>query len=90
MLMGGKATIAAAGGPIVGAPRIIDLGTRTGREAERGHEQRNNEPNRFRHLHGSPPCLLGTMMAHAVTKGKHKLLHFFIFNFLCRNVGGLR
>ena len=29
MLMGGKATIAAAGGPIVGAPRIIDLGTRT-------------------------------------------------------------
>ena len=49
MLMGGKATIAAAGGTIVGAPRIIDLGTRTGREAERGHEQRNNEPNRFHH-----------------------------------------
>ena len=55
--MGGKATIAAAGGPIVGAPRIIDLGTRTGREAKRAHEQRNNEPNRFRHLHGQVPVL---------------------------------
>ena len=49
MLMGGKATIAAAGGPIVGAPRIIDLGTRTGREAERSPKKRNNEPNRFHH-----------------------------------------
>jgi hypothetical protein len=90
LLMGGKATIAAAGRPIVGAPRIIDLGTRTGREARRGHEQRNNEPNRFRHLHGSPPCLLGTIMTHAVTKGEHKLLNFFIFNFLGTNVGPLR
>jgi len=71
LLMGGKATIAAAGGSIVGAPRIIDLGTRTGREAERSPKKRNNELNRFRHLHGSPPCLLGTIMAHAVTKGEH-------------------
>jgi len=58
LLMGGKATIAAAGGSIVGAPRIIDLGTRTGREAERSPKKRNNELNRFHHLHGSPPCLL--------------------------------
>jgi len=49
LLMGGKATIAAAGGPIVGTPRIIDLRTRTGREAEHGHEQRNNELNHFHH-----------------------------------------
>ena len=55
MLMGGKATIAAAGGPIVGAPRIIDLGTRTGREAERGHKKRNNELNCFHHLHRTSP-----------------------------------
>ena len=47
MLMGGKATIAAAGGTIVGAPRIIDLGTRTGREAKRAHEQRNWQVTRF-------------------------------------------
>ena len=55
LLMGGKATIAAAGGPIVGAPRIIDLCTRAGREAERNPKKRNNEPKRFHHLHGSPP-----------------------------------
>src|SRR3974377_651313 len=71
LLMGGKPTIAVAAGRIVGAPRIIDRSTRTGREAERSPKKRNNELNRFRHLHGSPPWLLGTIMGHAVTKGEH-------------------
>ena len=50
LVMGGEATIRAATAiPIVGAPRIINLRTRIGREAERGHQKRNNEPNRFHH-----------------------------------------
>jgi len=50
LVMGGEATIRAATAiPIVGAPRIINLSTRIGREAERAHQKRNNEPNRFHH-----------------------------------------
>ena len=51
LLIGGPAAIGAATffAPIIGTPRIINLRIRTGREAERGHEQRNNEPNRFHH-----------------------------------------
>jgi hypothetical protein len=54
--MGGKTAIGAATvgiAPIVGTPRIINLSARVRREAERGHKQRNNEPNRFHYLYGN-------------------------------------
>ena len=53
LLIGGKAAIAAATlvtASIVGTPRIVDLSARIGREAERSHKQRNNEPNHCHHL----------------------------------------
>ena len=51
LLIGGPAAIGAATAapPIVGTPRIINLSTRTDRETERGHKQRNSEPNCFHH-----------------------------------------
>jgi hypothetical protein len=58
LLIRGEATIGAATvsvAPIVGTSRIINLSTRTGSEAERGHKQRQNEPNRFHHLFGTSP-----------------------------------
>ena len=57
LLIGGPAAIGAASvaSPVVGTPRIINLRTRVGREAERSHKKRNNELNCFHHLHRTSP-----------------------------------
>src|SRR6516162_5045958 len=57
LLIGGPAAIGAAtvASPVVGTPRIINLRTRIGRNAARGHNKRNNEPNCFYPLHRTSP-----------------------------------